>query len=419
MPLSAIKPRAKPMNHHLCRSLLVVCSLLSPVLADEVRLKDGRVLVGTVTAQGNNIEIATHDGVVRVAASEIESHRTEAALRQELRALAQQSSEAPFAQLQLAMQARAWGLTPELWRHLGRAAAGSGTGDAAAVRTRLDAFASQLEPELLPRKLRTAKTAVRVQELLQRLAGKDAEAEGLRFAILALLVREPDAEKDLQQQARRNTSADRRTLAVQALLARNAPGADAFAWRTAILDPAAQVRSSAVQVARDAGRVEGAVAYLAPGLMQSSAEVRVRTAEAFANLGDARALPLLAAAGPNAGKALAAADDGVRANIAFVEQRSYIRDFDVEVAQASFIADPKVDILQSGSVLDVTIHGVVEEQVRIVRSFRTALHKLGGSDPGPNPNAWALWLARIQAAASDQPGKATPGAASPVTPKKD
>lgn len=407
------------MNQHLRRSVLAALALMAPLTADEVRLKDGRVLVGTVTAQGANLEVTTHDGIVRVAASEVESHRTEAALRQELRALAQQSGDAPFAQLQLAMQARAWGLTPELWRHLGRAAVATDRTAPSALRARLDDFASQLEPELLPRRLRTAKTTARVRELLQRLTGKGDEAEGLRLAIQAILVREPEAEKDLQQQARRNSAPERRTLAIQCLLARNTAGADAFAWRTAILDPAAEVRTASVQVARDAGRVEGAVAYLAPGLMHSSAEVRVRTAEAFANLGEPAAMPLLAAAGPNAGKALAAADDGVRANIAFVEQRSYIRDFDVEVAQASFIADPKVDILQSGTVLDVTIHGVVEEQVRIVRAFRGALQKLGGSDPGPNPAGWALWLAKLQAAAGAKPGPATEAQPTPVTPKKN
>jgi general secretion pathway protein D len=42
-----------------------------------------------------------------------------------------------------------------------------------------------------------------------------------------------------------------------------------------------------------------------------------------------------------------------RANVAVINQTSYVRDFDVEVAQASFIADPKVDVIQDGIVLDV------------------------------------------------------------------
>ena len=42
-----------------------------------------------------------------------------------------------------------------------------------------------------------------------------------------------------------------------------------------------------------------------------------------------------------------------RANVTMVQQISYVKDFDVEVAQAAFIADPQVGILQDGIVLDV------------------------------------------------------------------
>jgi hypothetical protein len=100
-------------------------------------------------------------------------------------------------------------------------------------------------------------------------------------------------------------------------------------------------------------------------------------------------------AGPNAQKALADADPGMRANIAILQQQAYIRDFDVEVAQASFIADPKIGILQSGIVLDVTVMNVTIERVRIVTSWRSALQRLAGSDPGPDPRDWATWLANL------------------------
>jgi general secretion pathway protein D len=45
--------------------------------------------------------------------------------------------------------------------------------------------------------------------------------------------------------------------------------------------------------------------------------------------------------------------NNTRANVAVINQTSYVRDFDVEVAQASFIADPVVDVIQDGIVLDV------------------------------------------------------------------
>ncbi|MEE9391143.1 MAG: hypothetical protein V3W41_01420 [Planctomycetota bacterium] len=42
-----------------------------------------------------------------------------------------------------------------------------------------------------------------------------------------------------------------------------------------------------------------------------------------------------------------------RANLTLVNQVTYVKDYDVEVAQTAFIADPLVDIIQDGLVLDV------------------------------------------------------------------
>lgn len=42
-----------------------------------------------------------------------------------------------------------------------------------------------------------------------------------------------------------------------------------------------------------------------------------------------------------------------RANLTLVNQVSYVKDYDVEVAQTAFIADPLVDIIQDGLTLDV------------------------------------------------------------------
>lgn len=75
-----------------------------------------------------------------------------------------------------------------------------------------------------------------------------------------------------------------------------------------------------------------------------------------------------------------------RANVAVINQTSYIRDFEVEVAQASFIADPKVDVIQDGIVLDVkptithdrkhvtlSLQPTVAELVRPIPLFTTSL----------------------------------------------
>ncbi len=53
---------------------------------------------------------------------------------------------------------------------------------------------------------------------------------------------------------------------------------------------------------------------------------------------------------------------GPRAYVAFLEQRSIVRDFDVQVAQSAMIADPIVDTVTSGAVLDVTLGGITIER---------------------------------------------------------
>jgi len=392
------------------RATLTLCStLLFCAIADaqQTCLKDGRVLVGKVTEQpGEMIEVMTRDGAVRVAKSEVESTKPEAELQKELARMEQSAPATPFSHLELAKQARCWGLERELWLHLDAATAVPRDAANGGLRGRVDDFLARLEPELLARKYRSAPTAARVEQLLAQLH-RDSRA-GRTAAVQELLVREPNADQDLRVEARRNQESWRRLCALTALSRRGTRGNDTFTWRTAILDPSEAVRSEAIQIARSSQDPTAAVKYLAPGLMASSPELRVRTAEAFANLGDPAAIKLLVMAGPNANKALADADPGFRAHVAFVEQQAYIRDFDVEVAQAAFIADPKIGVLQSGMVLDVTVHAVIEEAVRIVKSYRGALKRLAGSDPGPKPGDWATWLAGLPDSSRTAPTTGAP-----------
>lgn len=408
-----------------CLTTTVACFLGSLLLttalrADEVRLKDGRVLYGKVienpaTDRGaaRTWTIETRDGAVQVAVDDVVERTTDPKLRERLRELATSVGDSPFGNLQLAMRARDYGLAPELWRHLDRVI-GDPAPRSAALQNRLDDFLGELEPDLLARKWRAADTVVRVRELVRR--HRRDGGGGQRAALLELLRREPNADKDLRALARADSDPQRRLLAVEALALRGTSGNDAFTWRTAILDRDQAVRHGASALARRRGEADRATTYLAPGLMHSAAEIRVRTAEAYGELGTAEAMKLLVLAGPNAGKALAAADGGVRAHVAFLQQQAYIRDFDVEVAQASFIADPQIGILQSGTVLDVTVLGVTQEQVRIVRAYRAALNRLSGSDPGADPRRWPSWLQTAQpvlptpATPAPAPTKAAPSA---------
>lgn len=416
----------KSLHRTLLASAAVALLLVSPARADEVRLDDGRVLVGKVVDKGDSLEITTNDGVVVVPSKKVIGRRLEADLRAELAKKARSAGDTAFAHLHLAIEARSYGLATELWQHLDRAiqlqteanasrpAAAANDGSKAlapAVRDplqrRIEDFLAQLEPELLPRKWRSADTRVRVHQLLEQLRSGFGPAK--TAAIEELLVREANADQELRTEARRNPSDRRRICALAALMRREVAGNEHFVLRTAVLDGSNEVRDAAIEMVRDQGHDQAeAVQYMAPGLMHGSSKIRIRTAEAFAGLGHPDAVKLLVLAGPNANKALASADTGVRGHVAFLNQQAYIRDFDVEVAQASFIADPKVDVLQSGSVLDVNVAGVFEE-VRIVHAYQLALKQLTRSDPGANPRVWANWLAGlVEQAPAAKPAPTTP-----------
>lgn len=383
---------------HLGTALLLGLSAAA-LPADEVRMHDGRVLVGRVTERGDNLQIATRDGVVVVASKDVARHRKDAELRGSLAEQARTTGDSRFAHLQLAMQARAFGLEPELWQHLDRALAlgkaeprGTDASTEAALDRRLADFLAQLGPELLPLRHRAAPTRIRVQELLAALRHDVRPSRSA--AVEELLVRETNADEDLRRQARTNPTPACRIGALRALERRSLTGNDRFVLRTAILDASTEVRAAAVALSRPLGDAD--VDYLATGLADQNAKVRIRTAEALGELGNPAAVKLLVLAAPHAAKGLAAADgaDGsVRGHIAIIEQRAYVRDFDVEVAASSFIADPQIDTLNSGMVLDVTVHAVFSEPV-IVDAYRKALRRLTSQDPGADPRGWPQWLIR-------------------------
>lgn len=398
MPIHALPSRPRSRFLHLGTALLLGLTA-ADLPADEVRMHDGRVLVGKVTERGDNLQIATRDGVVVVASKDVARRRKDAELRASLAEQARGAGDSRFAHLQLAAQARSFGLEPELWQHLDRALALGGPAHRSTDRAtdealdrRLADFLAQLGPELVPLRHRGAPTRVRVQELLAALRQDDRPSRCA--AVEELLVRETNADEDLRRQARTNPTPACRIGALRALERRSLAGNDRFVLRTAILDASSEVRAVAVALSRPLANAD--VDYLATGLADQNAKVRIRTAEALGELGNPAAVKLLVLAAPHAGKGLAAADgvDGsVRAHIAIIEQQAYVRDFDVEVAAAAFIADPQIDTIQSGMVLDVTVHAVFSEPV-IVESYRKALRRLTSHDPGADPRAWPQWLIR-------------------------
>ena len=373
---------------------LFVCCLLASagsLRADEVRLVDGRVYCGKVSEEGNELLIVTRNGSVRVLRAEVQHVRDSATLERELGDLSVRYGDTAFAHLQLARLARDWALVDAMWVHADAAV----TGGQASLQKPLREFLAGCEPELLTASIRRTPTENRVQELLWRV---HREATPARIAaITEILALEPLAEAALRKKARQATLEVQRMTALAALGKRASQSDERFVWRTTLLDPAQRVREHAATLARDLGHGSAAVGYLASALDNEDATIRIRAAEAFAKIGNKSAIDHLVHAGPKAG------DKGgggtPHAHCAFLTQESYVRDFDVEVAQNAVIANPKVDTLQSGAVLDVAVLAVQVYQIEVLRAYRKSIVSLAGSDPGPDPAKWQLWREQILAKA--------------------
>jgi len=385
-----------------------------PLAADEVRLKDGRVLIGSTRKVGNTLLIKTRHGAVRVPMSIVVRIRKDKELRDELMDIASRGAAGTaHGQLGLAKQARDWGLERELWQHLGAALHLGRNSDP--MMRRMREFMATLEPELLPKKWRGQRDDVKVRELLYRIRGRVPRAKAA--AIEELLARgpAPEFDKALRIRARRSASPSHRALAIRALSRRGfdsnkLSSNERFVYRTAILDGRESVRQAAMNIAKENQRGLHAIHYLAPGLGHSNGKFRIRTAEAYGRLKDPAALPLLVAAGPSAGAALRRAGlpgGATRGHVAVINQQSYIRDFDVEVAQAAMIANPVVGVVQSGTVLDVTVMAVTTHRNVIVDSYRDAIREISGVDPGDDPEKWKEWLEKQRQAKSTSPDKST------------
>ncbi len=155
--------------------------------------------------------------------------------------------------------------------------------------------------------------------------------------------------------------------------------------RTAVLDTSGMVRGEAVLALRELGG-PGTVVPFIRALSSPNPQIRMNAAQAIGDLGDIRGVEyLITQLGQNWGPT-------GRNNISVMNQVSYIRDFDVEIAQAAQIGDPIVGVLREGVILDVMVVGVSRKMTTVERRFiRKALVKLTGEDLGDGEPAWSKW----------------------------
>jgi len=155
--------------------------------------------------------------------------------------------------------------------------------------------------------------------------------------------------------------------------------------RTAILDTSKDVRAEAVKAIR-ALEEPSALFPMVRALASPQAQIRANAADAVGGFSDIRGVEYLISTlkqnwGPSA-----------RVNLSVMNQISYIRDFDVEIAQAAQIGDPIVGVLREGVVLDYRVLGV-DRTITLVerRAIRSALMGLTDQDFGDDAVAWEKW----------------------------
>ncbi len=322
--------------------------------------------------------------------------------RADLVRLAAAAGDSAHSQLQLARTAREWGLHVEMWRHLDRCVGGVQEGSA--VQRQLGAFLGSLESELLSENYRDAGARARARGLVRK--ARPGVGAGKMAAIVELLAREPEADEELRVLARTEPLAEQRRVALEALQRRGGDANTRVVQLRTVMDRDDDVRRAAAALVRASGATATAVQRIAPGLMHDVPGVRIRTAEAMAELGDPAAIPDLVEHGPLAGTPAQGAGGSfvTRAHMYQTTTRSYIRDFDVEIAQAAAVANPVVDGVRDGVVLDVAVAAVITQRVEIELAYREALRRLAGADPGPDPRAWAAWWAARGARPVQAPG---------------
>ena len=161
----------------------------------------------------------------------------------------------------------------------------------------------------------------------------------------------------------------------------------------AVYDPSPLTRESAARAISDVGAYEVA-GPLIRALESSNGALRLRAVEALgASRDGAFVEPLMGRLYTLSAQSRSGSGyRPPRSHLFIGTQRAYVQDFDVEVAQGSSVADPVVNTLVEGVVLDVSVIGVQEVQVRTeLRSIRGALGRITGRKPGSSNKAWRSW----------------------------
>ena len=140
---------------------------------------------------------------------------------------------------------------------------------------------------------------------------------------------------------------------------------------SALSDPDAKVRDAAVTAAATFGNDDTAVPFVR-ALASRHPGVVASAAHALAALGDRRAIVYLV-------KRISGHGDSPRVVVEFLTKTSYVRDYDVEIAQAANIANPQVGVVMDGIVLDLKVLDLAMERTVVETVLVDAFNALAGA----------------------------------------
>jgi hypothetical protein len=370
--------------------IFALTPLLAAALAcspDVVELTDGSRLVGEVRSRKDGLSLLTPMGLQRVANDTVARVEARADLLPRYHEQLTAAGKQPHALASLAQWCVERGLYPEAFDCVDRALAicpqEPVLAEAAtrlADQALLDGAAPSVWPDLEVR-----------ERLLARIAGKSSSRATFAKSLLSKAPVEalvPWLVDELQ-----TTSVEVRTGAVDLLGSVKSDAGLAKLVRSSLVDPSATVRDHALHAALASGHPDLASAYLEAAKVDDES-MRLRAYPALAALRDPRAMPaLITALTPKPGPVASHGDPKLpRSHIFIGEQRAYVRDFDVQIAQGAVIAKPVIGVLQSGVALEAAVAGVVVishvERVAVVGALKQLS---GGKDFGADHVAWATW----------------------------
>lgn len=356
------------------------------VAPEVVELHDGSRLVGELRSSKEGVVLTSPLGRLEIGHDQIArlERRNDLLTRHRLAQAA--AGTQPHALLSLASFDLDRGLYPEAFDAADAArAAGADPALIEALQQRLaaDALLDGAAPALPPTDDATRR------KLLVRLIGSSESRAA--FARPLLLAGEPQATQAFLLDRLANGPASERRAAAHLLGEQLSDRALGKLVRASLIDSDDQVRGAAREAALRSRHPELAVPYL-KALETDDSRFRERAYPALAELRDPRAVDgLIAMLEPRAAPGSGAGSSPPHANVYFGEQRAFVRDFDVEIAQGAVIAKPVIGVLQSGVVLDVAVAGVFVIRAEERRAALGALKKLTGQSFGADAATWHAW----------------------------